>query len=191
MDLWVGWKHSLNSLLLVLELLPYPFTTMSTLISQILAFSSHPLSFFTNSSSPLTSTPFFITNTPHRDRSFSTTRTAEIVLMAIAGAILLALIVQRAFDKELLALVFIILHVLGHWVMTIITILSKDPSSFLFTYVFLMALGEFVKLCFLLLAENPEVKWLTKPMLFGITGLFLLIWLAVMVLQIVIWLIEY
>ena len=127
----------------------------------------------------------------NEDRILPTTRIAQIVLMAITGAALIAQIVQRVLDKELFALGFIVLHVFGHWIMTIVLILSKDPGSFLFTYVFLMVLGEYIKLMFLCLADNVEVRFLTKPILFAISAVFVLIFLVVIILQIIIWLVQY
>lgn len=85
----------------------------------------------------------------------------------------------------------VVLQVIGHWVMFLVLVLSINPGAFLFTYVFLMLLGEYIKLMFLVLAENPEVRFLNKPMLFGITGLFTLLWVGILIVQIVIWLVEY
>jgi len=119
------------------------------------------------------------------------TRVAQIVLMCITGGALIALMVQRVFDRELFALGFIIVHVFGHWIMAIITILSVDPSAFLFTYVFLMILGEYIKLMFLFLADNIEVRFLNKYILYGISAGFIVIYIVILILQIVIWLVEY
>ncbi len=47
----------------------------------------------------------------NKKRTFRSTRVAQIVLMAIVGAVLIAGIVQRILDKELFALAFIILQV--------------------------------------------------------------------------------
>jgi len=124
-------------------------------------------------------------------RVLQSTRIAEIVLMAVMGAAYLAFIAQRVLDKELFALAFIILQVIGHWLMTLITILSKDPGAFLFTYAFLMSLGEIIKILFLLLADNIEVRFFTKQILFGISIVTLLIYIAIIVIQIIIWLVQY
>jgi len=124
-------------------------------------------------------------------RTLRTTRIVQIVFMAIAGAVLVGMIIQRVLDKELFALGFIVIHVIGHWIMVLILILSKDPGAFIFTYAFLMVLGEFIKVCFLFLAENIEVKFLTKPILFGISAFFVICYLIIIILQVVAWLTQY
>ena len=119
------------------------------------------------------------------------TRIGQIVLMGIVGGLYLAMIVQRIFDKELFALCFSILHLFGHWIMVIVLILSKEPAAFIFTYAFLLVLGEYIKIMFLFLAENPEVRFLNKPILFGISIGIILVYLAILIMQVIIWLTEY
>jgi len=127
----------------------------------------------------------------NENRKYSPTRITEGALLCVAGAGIIAYFLQRIFDKEIIILVFTGANIVGHWILVIVTFLSRDPGAWIFTYVFLMALGEKVRLCFLCLSENPDVKFLTKPMLLVITVLFLVIWYIIIILQIVIWLIEY
>ncbi len=54
-----------------------------------------------------------------------------------------------------------------------------------------MLLGEYVRLGWLALAENVDVKYLTKPMLYGVSAFQCAIWVIVIILQVIIWLIEY
>jgi len=124
-------------------------------------------------------------------RQYPKTRIAQIALMCIIGAVYVALIIHRILDRELFALAFIVLQVIGHWIMVLITILSKDPGSFLFTYVFLMILSEYVKLMFLFLADNIEVRFLNKPILMGMSAGFIVVYLTVLGLQVGRWLTEY
>eukprot|EP01114_Cavostelium_apophysatum_P007814 TRINITY_DN1_c0_g1_i1.p1 TRINITY_DN1_c0_g1~~TRINITY_DN1_c0_g1_i1.p1 ORF type:complete len:172 (-),score=37.22 TRINITY_DN1_c0_g1_i1:223-738(-) len=123
----------------------------------------------------------------------NTKRIVQIAFMAIMGAVLVAQIVQRVLDKELFALSFIILHVIGHWIMVLVLILSrlKDYGQFLFSYCFLMVFGEFIRCCYLFLAENIEVKYLTKPIMFGISAFFIVFHIVVIILQGVIWVTDY
>jgi len=118
-------------------------------------------------------------------------RITQIVFMGIIGGVFLAAIVQRVLDKELFALGFMIVQFFGHWIMTIILILSDDPGSFIFVYVILMICGEFIKLCFLGLAENIDVKYLNRPILFGISIFFVVLYIIIMILQVVQWLVDY
>jgi len=127
----------------------------------------------------------------NRSQVYHQTRIAQIVLMCIVGLAMIFQGVQRVFDRELFALGFIIAHLFGHWIMSIITILSVDPGEFLFTYVFLMILGEYIKLMFLFLADNIEVRFLTKPILYGISAGFIVVFIVILILQIIIWLVEY
>jgi len=125
------------------------------------------------------------------ERTLKTLRIVQIVFMAIIGAVLVAMIVQRILDKELFALGFIVVNVIGHWIMVLILILSRDPGAFIFTYAFLMVLGEFIKICFLFLAENIEVKFLTKPILFALSGFFVIFYIIIIILQVVTWLTQF
>jgi len=127
----------------------------------------------------------------HASRILSSKRITQIVLMGLMGGVLIAGIVQRVLDKELFALGFIIVQVLAHWIMVLVLIFSVDPGAFIFVYVFLMILGEFIKLCFLGLAENIEVKFLTRPILFGISIFFVIFYIIILILQVVIWLTSY
>jgi len=119
------------------------------------------------------------------------TRITQMALMGIVGVVYLAAVAQRIRDKELFALGFIVVLNVGHIIMLLILILSIDPGAFIFTYAFLMILGEFIKVCFLFLAENIEVTWLSKNLLFVISGVFIIIYLIILILQVVIWLTEY
>jgi len=119
------------------------------------------------------------------------TRITQMALMGIIAVVYLAAIAQRIRDKELFALGFIIVLNVGHIIMLLILVLSKDPGAFIFTYAFLMILGEFIKVCFLFLAENIEVTWLSKNLLFIISGVFIIIYLIILILQVVIWLTQY
>mmetsp|Transcript_20836 Transcript_20836/g.29261 ORF Transcript_20836/g.29261 Transcript_20836/m.29261 type:complete len:168 (-) Transcript_20836:104-607(-) len=125
------------------------------------------------------------------DRTLSSTRVGQCVLMGILGGVLLAGIVLRVLDKELLALGFAIAQFIAHWIMTLITIVSIDPSSYLFTFVFLMTLSEYIRLMFLFLADNIDVKYVNKYILAGVSGLFIVCYLIVIALQVVIWLTEF
>eukprot|EP01119_Soliformovum_irregulare_P009199 TRINITY_DN22395_c0_g1_i1.p1 TRINITY_DN22395_c0_g1~~TRINITY_DN22395_c0_g1_i1.p1 ORF type:complete len:166 (-),score=34.21 TRINITY_DN22395_c0_g1_i1:63-560(-) len=123
----------------------------------------------------------------------SSYRLAQIVLMAILGGIYVALIVQRVLDKEIFALGFSVFMAVGHWVMTIVTILSLPAKlgPFLFTYALLQALAEYIKIMFLLLAENPEVRFFNKPILLAMCGFFIIIYLVVIIMQVIVWLVLY
>jgi ABC-type cobalamin transport system permease subunit len=125
------------------------------------------------------------------DYGYNGTRLAQCIIMAIVGAGIIALTAQRVLDKELFALGFIILVLVGHWIMTLITFLSKDPASFLFVYVFLMILGEYVRMMYIFLEENLDMRFLNKPILMGISGVFIVLYIVVMIIQVVKWLVEY
>jgi len=111
--------------------------------------------------------------------------------MVILGAIFIALVVHRILDQELFALAFMVLQVIAHWMMTLILFTAVDPGAFFFTYIFLMLLGEYVKMGFLALADNIDVKFLTKPILYGLSAFFCVCWVICIILQVVIWLTQY
>jgi len=127
----------------------------------------------------------------HNPKIYPSKLIGQIVFQGIIGFMYLLLIVQRILDKELFALGFIIIQNVGHWILFLVMFLSVDAGAFIFTYVFLMILGEFIKVCFLFLAENIEVKFFTKPILFGISGAFILFYIIILILQVVIWLLDY
>eukprot|EP01116_Phalansterium_solitarium_P019443 TRINITY_DN5421_c0_g1_i1.p2 TRINITY_DN5421_c0_g1~~TRINITY_DN5421_c0_g1_i1.p2 ORF type:complete len:168 (-),score=57.06 TRINITY_DN5421_c0_g1_i1:175-678(-) len=116
---------------------------------------------------------------------------AQVVFMGILGGTYLAWVVQRVFDKEVFALSFSVIHLLAHWLMTVAIIVAQDPSAYLFTYCFLMVLSEYVRLMFLFLAENAEVRFLTKPIMYGIAAGYIVIYIIIIGLQGGVWILYY
>ena len=66
-----------------------------------------------------------------------------------------------------------------------------DPGAFLFTYVFLMLLGELVHIGWLALAENVQVRFLNKPILYGLSAFQAVLYIILIILQSIIWTTEY
>jgi hypothetical protein len=54
-----------------------------------------------------------------------------------------------------------------------------------------MALSEYIRLMYLGLSENIEVRFLTKPIMMGIAGGFIIVYIVVIILQVIRWLVEY
>jgi hypothetical protein len=62
------------------------------------------------------------------EKPLYTTRVGEAALMVILGSIFVALVVHRVLDQELFALGFMILQVIGHWMLVMITFIAVDPG---------------------------------------------------------------
>jgi hypothetical protein len=116
---------------------------------------------------------------------------AQVILLGISGGVHIGIVVIRVFDKELLALSFGILHVIAHFMMLLTTALSVDPGSWIFVYVFLCILAEYIRMMFIFMSENVNIKFINKPILLGISVLLILLLIAILIIQIVKWLILY
>lgn len=114
----------------------------------------------------------------------------RIIQVALLGAIELWYIFQtihRFAVGELFAIGFAIFQVLSNFFMFLPALLTQDPGRFIFMYGFLMILGHITSLLFLCLRDDSELelKWLSKKALNAVNVILMLIFAALFILQII------
>lgn len=124
-------------------------------------------------------------------RTYDSIKIAQIVFIGILASTCTFLILQRLVEREIFALIFIVLLSIGHWVLFAMLFQTVDPGAFVFTFCFLMIMGEYVKVMFLFIMNEYEVIWLPKPIHYILTFCLIIGYLTAMVLQIVIYLVDY
>jgi preprotein translocase subunit SecE len=121
------------------------------------------------------------------DRTHVGLRIGEIIILGFLGIISLAWTVQRIFNKELCGIIHIVFLIVAHAILVFVSFKSVDPGAFIFTFALLMILGDFVRLLQLFIDETHKVKWLSRPILIGITSFYILAYFVLIVLQAVLW----
>jgi hypothetical protein len=96
-------------------------------------------------------------------------------------------IVHRFLVGELFAVVFAFIQIVGVILMFLVSLFTLDPGGYVFCFAFLMILGQIVAIMFLCLREELEIRLLQKPALIGINILLLIVYLAILTIQIVLW----
>jgi len=124
-------------------------------------------------------------------RSYDSIKIAQIVFIGMLAAACTFLILQRLVEREIFALIFIVLLTISHWVLFAMLFATVDPGAFVFTFCFLMIMGEYVKVMFLFIMNEYEVIWLPKPIHYLLTFCFIIGYLTAMILQVVIYLVDY
>jgi hypothetical protein len=115
-------------------------------------------------------------------------RIAQTVILGALVGWYVFQIVHRFLVGELFAVVFAFIQILGAAVMFMVSLFALDPGGYIFAYSFLMILGHLVALMFLCLREEIETRLLEKPALIGINIFLLIVYTALLVIQIVLWL---
>lgn len=70
-------------------------------------------------------------------------------------------------------------------------IFTVSPGDWIFTYAFLMLLGELVKILFLFIRKDFEQRYLKRPVLIIITIVVTVVYTALVITQIILWMTEY
>jgi uncharacterized membrane protein YidH (DUF202 family) len=95
----------------------------------------------------------------------------QIVILGILSLGLLAAIYDRLLEREIIAMIFVILNNLGHWGMTLLLLQFPKPTSTLLLFSSLMLAGDLVKLSFLFTTDY-RVRELPKSILYILTGIY-------------------
>jgi hypothetical protein len=112
-------------------------------------------------------------------------RRAQWVILVILSLGLVAAIVDRIIEREIVAIGFVIINNLGHWGMVITMLFAPYPDGELLAFAGLMFFGDLVKLWFLYLT-GFTVRNTPRSVIYGLTlayvigyGLIVLLGLAV------------
>jgi hypothetical protein len=95
-------------------------------------------------------------------------RLAQLIVMTILSLGLVAAIVDRLTEREIVAMLFVILNNLGHWGMVIALASKQEPGSSLVAFAALMLVSDLVKLVFLKV-HDFRVRDIPRAVLYGLT----------------------
>lgn len=128
---------------------------------------------------------------PNPNRVLTTLRwvlLAVLILLTIGTG---ALILQRLIEREICAVFFIVCSTFAHIAITVIEGTSADPGQFVLTFALLYMFGDVVKFVFLKVEDEFQVALLPRPRLFALTALTLFLYAGVVVLQVMVWVLDY
>ena len=103
------------------------------------------------------------------------------ILAALAVGLTVA-IVDRVIEREVIALVFVIVNAAAHWCMAIAVEISADVGALLVAFALLMLAGDLVKLGFLATSDFT-VRDLPRGMLFTLTGIYVVGYVVLLLLS--------
>jgi hypothetical protein len=109
---------------------------------------------------------------------------AQLIILAFLSLGLVAAILDRLVEREIVAMVFVILNNLGHWGMVIALFTNPGPGVLLPAFAALMLAGDMVKLVFLRV-HDFAVRDTPPAVLFGLTSAYVVGYLVVLLLQFV------
>ena len=107
-------------------------------------------------------------------------RLLQLVVLALLSFGLLLAIGDRLRDREVVAMVFVILNNLGHWSMVLLLAAGGDVP--LLTFLLLMIAGDVVKLIFIRV-NRFKVRDLPQSVLYILTGAYVAGYLLLLLLE--------
>jgi hypothetical protein len=109
-------------------------------------------------------------------------RLAQFLVLAFLSLGLLVAIFDRLAEREIVAMIFVILNNLGHWGMVVALATRPGPGWLLVSFAGLMLLGDLVKLAFLK-AHDFSVRDTPRAVLYGLTSVYIVGYLAILLLE--------
>ena len=111
---------------------------------------------------------------------------AEIVFFFFVLILDVAVFVHGLFNKEVAYLLYSFLQIFVVIIFIVVMFSSYylDVGAFIFVYCFLMILGDYIRLMLLFVNEQYSVLWLRKPILFGITFVYLVLHSIILILEV-------
>jgi uncharacterized membrane protein YidH (DUF202 family) len=100
-------------------------------------------------------------------------RQAQWIILVILSVGILAAIVDRIIEREIVAMGFVIVNNVGHWGMVIATLFTPYPDGELLAFAGLMFIGDLVKLWFLYLT-GFTVRNTPRALMYGGTLVFVI-----------------
>jgi hypothetical protein len=107
---------------------------------------------------------------------------AQFIILALLSLGLVAAILDRFAEREIVAMIFVVINNLGHWGMVVALASIPGPGGLLVGFAGLMLLGDLVKLVFLQ-AHNFTVRDTPRAVLYGLTLVYVIGYLAILVLE--------
>jgi hypothetical protein len=111
-------------------------------------------------------------------------RLIQFATLLILSIVLLAAILDRYLEREIVAMVFVLLNNLAHWGMVVSLASQPGPGWLLLAFVALMPAGDAVKLVFLRV-EDFSIRDTARLMLFGLTSFYIVGYLVVLLSELI------
>jgi hypothetical protein len=109
----------------------------------------------------------------------------QVVILGVLSLGLLAAIYDRLLEREIIAMIFVILNNLGHWGMTLLLLQFPKPTLTLLLFSSLMLAGDLVKLAFLFTTDYT-VRDLPKSILYILTGIYTSGYIALLLIELLV-----
>ncbi|MCL7452746.1 MAG: hypothetical protein M8467_06825 [Anaerolineae bacterium] len=109
-------------------------------------------------------------------------RLVQLVAMVVLSLGLVAAILDRYLEREVVSMVFVLLNNLGHWGMVVALVSRAGPGWLLPAFALLMLAGDAVKLVFLRL-HDFHVRNTPRALLFGLTSFYIVGFLVVLLVE--------
>jgi hypothetical protein len=109
-------------------------------------------------------------------------RLIELIILVVLSMGLLAAIVDRWAEREVVAMFFVVINNLGHWGMVISLAGSSPAKSTLLLFAGLMLLGDVVKLLFIRV-HRFTVRARSSSLLIGLTSIYILGYLFLILIE--------
>jgi hypothetical protein len=109
-------------------------------------------------------------------------RLAQFLILAFLSLGLVIAIFDRLTEREIVAMVFVLINNLGHWGMVYALLTVPGPGALLPAFATLMLAGDLVKLVFLRV-HDFSVRGRSKTVLSGLTLVYVAGYLAILLLE--------
>ena len=106
----------------------------------------------------------------------------QFIILLLLSLGLLAAIGDRWTDKEIVAMVFVVINNLGHWGMLVTLVVVPWPANTLLLFAGLMLLGDLVKLLFIRVHQFT-VRAYPSSLLIGLTLFYVVGYLLIIVIE--------
>lgn len=106
----------------------------------------------------------------------------QFIVMGFLSLGLLAAIFDRLTEREIVAMVFVIINNLGHWGMTFSLASGFPVSNFLLAFCSLMLIGDLIKLVFIRV-HNFSVRDRSGGILYGLTSVYIFGYAVILILE--------
>jgi hypothetical protein len=110
-------------------------------------------------------------------------RLAQLVAQGLLSLGLVAAIFDRLAEREIVAMVFVIVNNLGHWGMALALASEVGPGRLLLGFAGLMLLGDLVKLGFLIGHPEFTVRDTPRAALYGLTLFYVVGYVLILILE--------
>ena len=111
-------------------------------------------------------------------------RLAQVIILGLLSVGLVAAIADRIADREIVGVVFVLAMNLGHWCMTVALARDGDLGGYVVAFSALMLAGDLVKLVFLR-STGFRVRDISPSVVYGLTGIYVLGYAALLLLQVI------